>query len=139
VAHPSSPLRDAATAYGRDAEGVCEPAPETASPSAAGEPAFGSPARYLWAMLLARLFESLPLTCPHCGADMRILAFITEAAPVQRILNPIGEPAKPPRIAPARGPPMWEASDDGLADAVPDCDALAQPQLEYVFDQQVQW
>ena len=25
-----------------------------------------SPARYLWAMLLARLFESLPLTCPNC-------------------------------------------------------------------------
>ena len=42
-----------------------------------------SPAHYLWAMLLARLFESLPLVCPHCGADMRIVAFITEAAPVE--------------------------------------------------------
>jgi hypothetical protein len=35
-------------------------------------------------MLLARLFESLPLVCPNCGADMRIIAFVTEAAPVQR-------------------------------------------------------
>ena len=35
-------------------------------------------------MLLARLFESLPLVCPNCGADMRIVAFLTEAAPVQR-------------------------------------------------------
>jgi hypothetical protein len=26
-------------------------------------------------MLLTRLFESLPLTCPNCGADMRIVAF----------------------------------------------------------------
>ena len=34
-------------------------------------------------MLLARLFASLPLACPNCGADMRIVAFITEAAPVE--------------------------------------------------------
>ena len=67
---------------------------------------------------------------------MRIVAFITEAAPVQRILNPIGEPARPPRIAPARGPPMGEESDDGLADALPDWEPLAPPEPEYVFDQQ---
>jgi len=35
------------------------------------------------AMLLARLFESQPLACAHCGADMRIVALITEAAPVE--------------------------------------------------------
>ena len=34
-------------------------------------------------MLLARLFESLPLVRPNCGADMRIVAFITEAAPTK--------------------------------------------------------
>ena len=69
-------------------------------------------------------------------ADMRIVAFTTEASPVQRILTHIGEPAEPPPIAPARGPPAW---DDALADAVPDWDALAQPEPEYLFDQQVQW
>jgi hypothetical protein len=52
-------------------------------------------------MLLARLFESLPLVCPHCRTDMRIIAFVTEAARVQRILAPIGEPPRPPPIAPA--------------------------------------
>jgi hypothetical protein len=46
-----------------------------------------------------------------------IVAFITEAAPVQRILNHISEPAEPPRIAPVRGPPVG---------AAPDWDALAQ-------------
>ena len=56
-------------------------------------------------MLLARLFESLPLACPNCGADMRIIAFVTEAVPVQRILAHIGEPTEPPPIASARGPP----------------------------------
>ena len=87
-------------------------------------------------MLLARLFECLPLTCPGCGAHMRIVAFITEAAPLERILTPIGQPAQPPPIAPARGPPPC---DDGLAGPIPDWDALAQPEPEYLFDQQVQW
>jgi hypothetical protein len=61
---------------------------------------------------------------------------IAEAAPVERILTHIGEPAQPPPIAPARGPPAW---NDGLADAIPDWHALAQPEPEYFFDQQVQW
>jgi len=67
---------------------------------------------------------------------MRIIAFITEAAPVQRILTHIGEPAEPPRIASARGPPAWE---EPPVAAAPDWDTLAQPQPEYAFDQQVQW
>jgi hypothetical protein len=33
-------------------------------------------------MRLARRFESLPLVCPNGGADMRIIAFLSEAAPV---------------------------------------------------------
>jgi len=76
---------------------------------------------------LARLFESLPLVCPHCGADVRIVAFITEAATVAQILNHIGEPAEPPRISPARGPPAW---DDPPVEALPDWGALVQPQPE---------
>jgi hypothetical protein len=90
-------------------------------------------ARYPWAALIARLFLTLPLVCPRCGADMRLRAFITQAAPVRRILNHIGEP---PRISPARGPPAW---DDPASDAVPDWNVLAQPQPVYVFDQREQW
>jgi len=66
---------------------------------------------------------SLSLTCPHCGADMRIVAFITETAPVARMLMHIGEPPQPPPIAPARGPPAWE--DD--PEPMPDWDLIAQP------------
>jgi hypothetical protein len=51
---------------------------------------------YLWTMLLAPVFESLPLTCPNCSADMCIVAFITDAPPVEQILTHIGEPAEPP-------------------------------------------
>jgi hypothetical protein len=131
VLAPNSPLRGAATAYGRDAEPPSEAAPQRA----ADAPGFRSPARYLWAMLLARLFESLPLTCPHCGADMRIVAFITETAPVARILMHIGEPPQPPPIAPARGPPAWE--DD--PEPMPDWDLIAQPDPGFEFDQRLSW
>jgi len=75
------------------------------------------------------------LVYPHCGADMRIVAFMTEAAPVQRTLNHIGEPAASLPISPARGPSAW---DNLPVEAVPDWDALAQPPPEYIFDQPVQ-
>jgi hypothetical protein len=73
---------------------------------------------------------------------MRIIAFVTETAPVQRILGHIGEPCTPPRIAPARGPPSWEEDE---AEAVfldeERClgDPLAEPEPEYEFDQRVTW
>ncbi len=105
------------------------------SPAAAATKARSS-AHDPWAMLIARLFLALLLVCPRCGADRRIVAFITKAAPVQRILNHIGEPAEPPRIAPARGPPAW---DDPPVDAIPDWEALAQPSPEHAFDQEVPW
>jgi hypothetical protein len=84
-------------------------------------------------MLLARLFESMPPTWPNCGADMRIVAFITDAAPVERILTHIGEPPRPPPIAPARGPPAW---DDG-PEPVPDWDLFGQPEPDVEFDRRV--
>jgi hypothetical protein len=136
VLAPNAPLRLAATAYGRDTDLTSPPPPPEVSPPAAAAPSSRSPARYPWALLIARLFLTLPLVCPICGANMRIVAFITETAPVQRILTHIGEPAEPPRIGPARGPPAW---DDPPADLGPDWDALAQPQPQFVFNQEVQW
>jgi hypothetical protein len=67
---------------------------------------------------------------------MRIVASITEAAPLERMPTHIGELARPPPTAPAPAPPAWA---DALADPVPERDALAQPEPEYLFDQQVQW
>jgi hypothetical protein len=93
-------------------------------------------------MLLARIYEAFPLTCPQCGTQMRIVAFITEATPVQRILEHIGEPATAPRIAPARGPPSWEEKDSGtsfLDEERFTGDPLAQPEPEYEFDQRLSW
>ncbi len=69
VLAPNALLRLAATAYGRDADLTHPPRPPVASPPAAVPPSARSPAHYLWAMLLARLFESLPLVCPCCITD----------------------------------------------------------------------
>jgi hypothetical protein len=90
VLAPNSPLRAAVTADGREEP----PSPEAPAKSVSAtdeEPTSGSPARDLWAMWLARLFASLPLVCPNCGANMRIIACITEAAPVAQILTAVAE------------------------------------------------
>lgn len=73
---------------------------------------------------------------------MRIIAFVTETAPVQRIPEHIGEPAMPPRIAPARRPPSWEEEDSATVFLDEERfmgDALAQPEPEYEFDQRQSW
>jgi len=82
---------------------------------------------------------------------MRLIAFITEAAPVERILTHIGEPPRPPLISPARPgaalscsawvpartilvrsfaaisaahPPAWDEAPEPM----PDWDLLQQPE-----------
>ena len=80
--------------------------------------------------------KSFPRGCQHCGAEMRIIAFVTEAASVTRILEHIGEATKPPVLSPARGPPTW---DEGF-DQTPVVDtAAAAPEPVLEFDQTVTW
>jgi hypothetical protein len=94
---------------------------------------------YLWAMLLARIYEAFPLNCPICQTQMRIIAFINEASDVRKILEHIGESSQPPRIAPARGPPLWELAAD-FAQAGNDHEwVIAEPEPEIEFDQSVAW
>ena len=54
---------------------------------------------------MARVGEEFPLECPNCGGDIRLIAFITEPGPIQKILTHLGEPLEPPPVSPARGPP----------------------------------
>jgi hypothetical protein len=58
-------------------------------------------------LLLARIYEVFPLRCSNCGGAMCILAFITDTPTMRDILAHLGEPTAPPRIAPARGLPLW--------------------------------
>ena len=72
----------------------------------AAAPAHCKAARYVWALLLARIYEVLPLVCPKCGGEMRIIAFINDDLVIREILGHIGAPTSAPRIAPALGPPL---------------------------------
>ncbi|MDQ3582081.1 MAG: hypothetical protein M3495_10920 [Pseudomonadota bacterium] len=57
--------------------------------------------------------QVFPLRCPRCGEPMRIIAFVTDAASIQRLLGYLGEPTQAPPIAPAaRSPPRWEEDFD---------------------------
>ncbi len=62
-------------------------------------------ARRRWAELLRRIYEVDPLVCPACGGAMRILAFITEGAVIDRILAHLRRAREAARGPPARGPP----------------------------------
>jgi hypothetical protein len=79
---PAQPAKQVAvqtepTATGEGAPGVTPlghaspPMPEPAKPKR-------SKAHYLWAVLIARIFEVFPLLCPLCGGQVRLIAFITE-------------------------------------------------------------
>jgi len=88
--------------------------------------------RSRWAQLLARIYEVLPLLCPSCGGQMRILAFLTDPPVVRSILIHLDLPDRPPPVAPARGPPQG----DFLLDQSPEIDPIeAEPAPEYDFDQ----
>ena len=39
-----------------------------------------------WARLIAQVYEVNPLVCPRCTAEMQVLAVITNAAQVKKIL-----------------------------------------------------
>ena len=65
-----------------------------------------------WAMLLARIYECLPLTCEKCGQPMRLIAFIMEPPVIEKILTHVGEPTEPPTVLPARAPPQVEMDFD---------------------------
>jgi len=136
VLAPNAPLRAAVTALAQVSAPLGDAAADDPPPDG-----WRSPARYLWAMLLARIYEVFPLQCPHCGAEMRIIAFITETAAVRGILEHIGEPPDPPRVASARGPPEWY-EDTGVVqnwddESATQGDPLVQP--EYEYDQRVTW
>jgi hypothetical protein len=99
-------------------------------------------ARYLRAVLLARIYEAFPLTYPHCAGEMRIIALVTDPASIQAILAHMGEPTRPPPLAPARDSPAWAGGID--AGEVMDrkgepagIEALAQPEREFIFDPRI--
>ena len=58
------------------------------------------------------------------------------ALDLRDILAHLGEPTAPPRIAPARGPPLWEAVS---AKHAPTPDPALLPTPAFEFDQRLTW
>jgi hypothetical protein len=162
VLAPNSPLRAAAVALAAPAQParqvVVQTEPADMSEGAPGvtplghaipptpepaPPAKRSPAHYLWAVLIARIYEVFPLLCPLCGGQMRLIAFITEGTQIRKILDHIGVDSQPPHISPARGPPLREECDaqmdDGAQIEPADWDLAAQAGPDCEVDQRINW
>jgi len=58
--------------------------------------------------MITAVFQIDVAVCSECGGRMKIIAFITDPASVQRYLKGEGLPTEPPPIAPARSPPQME-------------------------------
>ena len=73
---------------------------------------------------------------------MRVIAFITYSADLRHILEHIGVETEPPRIAPARGPPLWDGADAQAGKGVepaPDWGQECQAEPDFEVDQRISW
>jgi len=73
---------------------------------------FRQKCRMTWAMLIKSVYEVDPLTCPKCGAAMKIVAFIEEASVIEKILRHCElwkEPPPHPPPAQSSEPPTPES------------------------------
>jgi len=150
VLAPNSPLRGAVTAMAQVASPeLCAPVTGDAHTDAGttiAKPKPRPPSHYLWAALIARIYEVFPLICPVCRGQMRIIAFITFSADIHKILEHIGVEPEAPRITPARGPPLWDdvagqETGDGVegVEGEPDWDLANQSPPDYPDDQRTTW
>lgn len=62
--------------------------------------------RYLWSILLPRVYELMPLKCPQCGGEMKIIAFIKDQGSINEILSHMTLPIDALVLSSARGPPI---------------------------------
>jgi hypothetical protein len=55
-------------------------------------------------VVVSEVFQADPLTCRKCGGKLRLIAYVTDAGPIRRILDHLGlsppENEKPPPPVP---------------------------------------
>jgi hypothetical protein len=157
VLAPHSPLRQSVTACAGQAITAKISAGRAAArsgPAAPADPVMvttdeptdapaSTPARrqaaFLWVRLLARIYDVLPLVCPRCGGETRLIAFMTQPAAIGSILTHLGEPITPPPLAPrARAPPEFEDTERALMlDQSPVWDlTVPAPERPFEFNQE---
>ena len=83
-----------------------------------------------WASLISRIYEVDPLTCSSCGKKIKIVAFVTHAAQIRRILSGIGWPTVAPEFDPA-----YELATMNICQLVPDThDGFPEIELQVHYD-----
>jgi hypothetical protein len=110
---PNARLRAAVVAFGRPV--VDEVAPPADPPIGADpprvepvpEPRPSPSGRIPWARLLARIYEILPLLCPVCQGEMRVIAFLFDPPVVQGILRHLGIPDRHSRVLESNWRSRW--------------------------------
>jgi hypothetical protein len=80
-----------------------------------------------WAEMIRKVYEVDPMTCPKCGGRMKVVAFLTEPAVVDRII----EHLKLAFVA-ERPPPPQAALQELLWEADPPAGFFPDPPAEYV-------
>jgi hypothetical protein len=80
--------------------------PQPVETSGGTKHAVGASLVSLWAIMLAKVYEVLPILCSHCGAEMKPVAVIVNTDSLDRICRHQGQPQGIPKLAPARDPPQ---------------------------------
>jgi hypothetical protein len=106
-----------------------DPEPEPETTLALVDPTETRPRRLPWARLLKRTLGVDGLDCPRCHAQMLVIALITKADVVQKILDHLRLPATPPPVAPPRQHPADAQADllDFNQDQTPEPHRAASP------------
>jgi hypothetical protein len=109
---PASEPRSASPAARTSVEpSAALPLPEPTSSA----PGHRSPRRPLpWHELLRRVFAIDVLLCPKCAGPMTVLAYLTEAGVLEKILAHLGLPSTSPPLSPARRPVQVELFEPDL-------------------------
>jgi hypothetical protein len=91
-------------ATGEGAPGVA-PLGHAISPTPEPAPPKRAPAQYLWAVLIARIYEVFTPLCPLCGGQMRLIAFPTEGTQESDGFWSTSVSTRSPRTYPRRAGP----------------------------------
>ncbi|MBM3701867.1 MAG: hypothetical protein FJW63_02555 [Actinobacteria bacterium] len=75
-----------------------------------------------WARLIQKIYEVDPLTCPHCGGKMKIIAFIEDYKIVKKILDYLSIYESQRKRPPPRIEPSPDEFDDYIIDDYIDSD-----------------
>ena len=135
VLAPNASLRAAAIIDGRDTVDDADSPAEVRSPPATAAPNPRSPARYIWAMLLARMFESLASrSAPTVGRTGASSPSSPTPLPSSGCSTTSASRDARTRSS-ARRPPAEEERPE----PVPDLDLFGQPESDVEYNQRIAW